>query len=69
MPEPPTTHTSPVVTTARTGVTPVAPVVPERQQLASTGVDSRLLGLSALVLLTGGIIAAISAVIRRRGAR
>jgi hypothetical protein len=65
-PNPPTILASPTTTSAHTGVTSAPPA---RQQLASTGVDTRLLGVGALVLLTGGIMAASTAVIRRRSTR
>jgi len=67
-PDPPTTPVFPstVTTTAHAGI---ASAVLARPQLASTGTDARLLGVGALALLTGGVMAAIAAVIRRRGAR
>ena len=71
-PDPPVTSkpqtilASPVTTTTHAGVTSAPPT---RQQLANTGVDARLLGVGVLVLLTGGVMAASTAVIRRRSTR
>ncbi|KJC63692.1 hypothetical protein [Agreia bicolorata] len=73
-PDPPTTPVAPATTTATTPAststtahTGIASASPARKQLASTGVDARLVGVTALVLLTAGIMAVSVAVIRRRG--